>query len=627
MMDMLLDTHAHCRGSSRAPSTRSPRRTVAARLEAVRRGGFRPVLAAVAVCLAAVGLPASAAEIVVDDAMLADPAVQRGRVTTVFPPQLKRLWLEALARPDAETRRVAIDTIAIAVERGMKGWEDTVGRLREVLRSDPDPIVRRSAARALVAIDASSAADDLLAAAGRDGLLVALIVEPALARWRHPGLREAWRKRLEDPTAERASLLLAIDAVAATRDTAAVDALLAIVRGRTHDSDLRLAAARSVGQVGPHGLSAVANELVHEHATPECLGRLLAVRLLGRQADKPAVEILQRLVRDREPAVATAALERLDAIRHALALPLAKESLGSTDAGLRRAAATMVARPGDHETVALLAPLLADRNPSLRRFVTEQLVAVGRGGSLREAVAEQATKMLAGDDWRGLEQAALVVGSLDHEPAAARLVELLRHAREEVGVTAAWALRKLQVADVLEPMLARAEELQRLTMERKPAAWCDRQASQLHQAFGEARYGAAEPLLRRHVPGPTLEGPNLPEAARAAAIWALGLLHEDEPDAELAQAFADRLADDGVMPEESVLVRRMSGFGLGRMKAADHLPALRQFAGRFGVNSDLGFACFWSIERLTGEPMPAVRSGEQAAVGWFLRPLPPLDDK
>ena len=606
-----------------ASSMRSLRGAGAARPPAVCGSPFRPALFAVAACLVTVGLSATAAEIVVDDAMLAAPTVRHGTVATVFSPRLKPLWLEALARPDAETRRIAIDTIAIAVERGMKGWDDTAGRLREVLRSDRDPIVRRSAARALVVIDAKAAADDLLAAVERDGLLMALIVEPALARWRHPGLREAWRKRLEDPTGERARLLLAIDAAGATRDSAAADALLAIVRGRTHDAELRLAAARAVSHVGARGLPAVADELAREPATPEYLGRLLAVRLLERQADTAAVDRLQPFSRDPEPAVATAALERLDGIRHALALPIAKESLGSADAGLRRAAATMVARPGDRDTVDLLGPLLADRNPSLRRFVTEQLVAVGRGETLRGAVVEQAMSMLAGEGWRGLEQAALVVGSLDHEPAAARLVELLRHPREEVAVTAAWALRKLQAADAFEPMLARAEELQRLTLEKMPVTFGDRQASQLHQAFGEARYRAAEPLLRRHVPGPTLEGPNLPEAARAAAVWSLGLLHEDEPDAELAKAFADRLADDGVMAKESPLVRRMAGVGLGRMKAADHLPVLKAYAVRFGVNSELGFACFWSIERLTGEPMPAVRSGEQAAMGWFLRPATP----
>ena len=48
------------------------------------------------------------------------------------------------------------------------------------------------------------------------------------------------------------------------------------------------------------------------------------------------------------------------------------------------------------------------------------------------------------------------------------------HPREEVAVTAAWALRKLQAADAFEPMLARAEELQRLTLEKMPVTFGDR---------------------------------------------------------------------------------------------------------------------------------------------------------
>ena len=575
----------------------------------------------VAAWLLAAGPSATAAEIAVDDAMLAVPVVPRASVTKVFSPELKPLWLEALARPDAETRRMVLDTISTAVERGMQGWEDAAGRIREVLRMDRDPSVRRSAARALVAIDDRDAATDLLAAVEQDGLLMALVVEPALARWRHPGLREAWRKRLEDPTAERARLFLAIDAVRVTGDAAAGDALLAIVRSPTHDAALRLAAAGVVAQIGSRGLSTVADELAREHGPPPCLGRLLAVRMLETQADETAVEILDRLARDPEPTVAAAALARLDALRPAAALPIAKASLGSRDAGLRRAAATIVARPADRDTVDLLGPLLADRNASLRRFITEQLVAVSRDDVLREAVAEQATKMLAGDDWRGMEQAELVVGSLDHEPAAARLVELLRHPREEVAVTAAWALRKLQVADAFGPMLARAEEIERLTLAETPVPFGDRQACQLHQAFGEAGYRAAEPLLRRHLSGPTPKGPDRPESARAAAVWALGLFFEEEPDPGLANLLVGRLADEESTPPELPLVRRMAAVALGRMKAAEQLLALREWAARAGVNSEIGYACFWSIERLTGEPIPAIPSQSRAVTGWFLEPL------
>jgi HEAT repeat protein len=573
------------------------------------------------VLFAAAGL--SATEIAVDDPMLAAPVVRRGPVIPVFSPDLKPLWLEAVARPDAETRRMALDTIVIAVERGMQGWEDAAGRFREVLGSDRDPRVRRAAARALVAIDDQESAADLVAAAERDGLLVALIVEPALARWRHAAMREVWRARLEDSLVERAMLLLAIDAVRVTRDAAAAEALLAIVRDPSRDVGLRLAAAEAASQVGGDRLSAVADELARGQGARAGLSRLLAVRLLGGQADESAIETLQRLARDPEPAVAAAGLARLDAIRPAVALPIAKGALESADAGLRRTAATIVSRPADRDTIELLGHLLGDRNPSLRRFVTAQLVAAGRDDSLREAVATQAMRWLEVDDWRGAEQAMLVLGSLDHEPAAARLVELLRHAREEVAVTAAWALRKLQAAEALGPMLARAEELERLTLAQTPVPYGDRQASQLHQAFGEAGYRAAEPLLRRHLAGPTPKGPDRPESARAAAVWALTLLHADEPDPALAKVLVERMAADEATPPELPLVRRMAAVGLGRMKAAEHLPALRTVAERDGVNSEIGYSCFWSIEQLTGEPIPEVTAEKRAVVGWFLQPLGP----
>jgi HEAT repeat protein len=568
----------------------------------------------------AIGQEATAAEIAVDDAMLADTAPPRGSVTRVFSPALKPLWLEAVARPDAETRRMAIDTIGIAVERGMQGWEDATARLRELLRSDRDPTVRRAAARALVAIDARDAADDLRDAVERDGLLVALVVEPALARWRHPAMRQVWRERLKDPAAERARLLLAIDAVRETGDAAAGESLLAIVRGGDRDAALRLAAATAAGRLGSADLSAVADELTRQHAVPPALGRLLAVRLLESQTDDAAVEIVERLARDPEPAVAAAALARHGVLRPAAALPIAKASLGSTDAGLRRTAATLVSRSADRDAVALLGPLLTDRNPSLRRFVTAQLVALGRDETLREAVVGQAMQRLAADDWKGAEQAALVIGSLDHEPAAARLIELLRHPREEVAVTAAWALRKLQAADALGPMLARAEEIERLTLAKTPSAHGDRQACQLHQAFGEAGYRAAEPLLRRHVAGDTRDGPNRSEPARAAAVWALGLLHRDEPDPALASLLAGRLAAESMVPE-SALVRRMAAVALGHMKAEEQLPALRQVAAGDGEETEIRRACHWSIERLTGEPIPEIPTEEKTVSGWFLEPL------
>ena len=54
---------------------------------------------------------------------------------------------------------------------------------------------------------------------------------------------------------------------------------------------------------------------------------------------------------------------------------------------------------------------------------------------------------------------------------------------------------------------------------------------------------------------------------RTAAMWTLGLFHENDPDPELAKAFIGRLADrNGIMPEHPD-VRRMSAIALGLMRA------------------------------------------------------------
>ena len=68
---------------------------------------------------------------------------------------------------------------------------------------------------------------------------------------------------------------------------------------------------------------------------------------------------------------------------------------------------------------------------------------------LRQPIIEEALRRLASQDWRGQEQAAILLTQLQHRPAAARMVQLLTADRPEVFVTVAWGLRKLAVADTL----------------------------------------------------------------------------------------------------------------------------------------------------------------------------------
>ena len=316
--------------------------------------------------------------------------------------------------------------------------------------------------------------------------------------------------------------------------------------------------------------------------------------------------------------MATLALERLDALDPAAALAIAHDSLTVPDAGLRYLAARLTARPGNADSIGRLGPLLGDRNPSLRRFVAGTLADLGAQASLRQPVIDQGVSALGGDQWRALEQGALLLGHLDHEPAAERCMALLDHDRDEVAVSAAWGLRKLGIAETLPPLLAYATKLrEELQGQASPEtlAKLGRQAQQLHQLFGILRYREADPLLREYVPKAQIDN-----RARSAAFWALGLIHENEPDCDLAPAFAERLADVTSLPPESGVVRWMAAVGLGRFKAESQLETLRAFAKRDTMFVESGIASYWAIWQITGEAMPPEAVDAMRIGGWFLEP-------
>jgi HEAT repeat protein len=583
-------------------------------------------VAAALACLVVASLPSplAAVDLAVDQAQQLDPLVKLPPEMATFSKRLLPLWEQALERPDVEPRRLAIDTIRLAKGRGMEGLEVTVPRLTKALVEETDPQLRRAAAGALVALDASSAAAELAAAAGRDGLLLARLVDPALARWNHLPSREGWLARLEDSSTHPGLRLLAIEALGTAREPRAATTLATLVADRDLSPEVRLAAARALGNVSESGLLDAAEGLAATTAGaapatgPAALPRLLAVALLGRQSGEATTTLLRRLATDPEPSVATMALSRLDALDPAAALTIAHESLAVPDAGQRFLAARLTARPGDVDCIGRLGPLLGDRNPSLRRFVAGTLADFGADASLRQPVIDQGLAALGSDPWRALEQAALLLGHLDHEPAAERLLTLLDHDRDEVAVSAAWALRKLEIAETLPPLLAYATKLRAELQGQAPPeilAKLGRQAQQLHQLFGILRYREADPLLREYVPKAQID-----TRARSSAFWALGLIHENERNCDLAPVFAERLADVTSLPPESGIVRWMAAVGLGRFKAESQMETLRQFAERDTMFVESGIASYWAIEQITGEPMPPEPVDVTRIGGWFLEP-------
>jgi HEAT repeat protein len=257
-------------------------------------------------------------------------------------------------------------------------------------------------------------------------------------------------------------------------------------------------------------------------------------------------------------------------------------------------------------------------------------------------------EMLLSDRVRGLEQAALTLGALDHEPAATRLVALLAHQDPRVSVTSAWALRKLAVRETAAPILARIHDetekslvlqaqLDELTRQKQPFPDNSHmlplfdQLAHLVEALGVMGHREALPELERFFPKPPMLSPIDPPPVattrqypiRAAVVDAVGRMFEGEPRADLVEYLAERLSDDDPSHAESAQVRVNAAVALTRLGAKDKVPVLERFYQPETGYSTLVDACAWGLERLAGRPPYDPPPQRVQQFGWFLEPLDP----
>src|SRR5260221_7980271 len=109
-------------------------------------------------------------EIRPDFEMDRDPQIHVLAEVKVYSTRLKPLWLQALARRDADMQRMAADAIGRAHAAGFPEMEEAIPALVPVLTAPASrPAVRLAAARALVLLDAKAAAPQLAACAEKYG--------------------------------------------------------------------------------------------------------------------------------------------------------------------------------------------------------------------------------------------------------------------------------------------------------------------------------------------------------------------------------------------------------------------------------------------------------------------------
>lgn len=550
--------------------------------------------------------------------MYEDPMLMKRPIETAFPSGLVDLWLQALARPEREMKRRAALAIAEAVLTDVPGLEATIDPLCDVLREPgQDRIVRLSAAHALVALDARRAATVLIEATGPKDLDMAEVVEPALARWADPGLRDRWIERLNAPIGLRRMHGLAIRGVAALGEKEALPRLLELALGRNVPVSVRFEAADALGIMRDSGLLESARELIKDQSLAAVVDRVVAARMVAGHRGEETEAFLIQLATEPQPAVRSIALGHLFRLDPSLILPIIDDTVRSKDANVRRwGAETLITRPSV-ELLDVLVPMLDDRDPEIRRYVCDNLVALAEDPALHEAILGQGKKVLNADGWRGQEQATLLLVTLEDTTIVDRLIELLDMSRAEANVTAAWGLCRLAVPATAEPVHD--------VLQRKTESWLagepqqdgiDDQLALLAQTLAVLKYTPAESVLREYI----AKGTNLEPTSRSAAIWALGKIRLGETDPQLAKLLVARVLDAFSMEPEFPEVCRMSAVTLARIKATSAVGALRSTLDQVSLGSDLGYACAWAIAQLTGEEIPPFEPDIDWQRDWFLVP-------
>ena len=555
----------------------------------------------------------------IDTMFQSDPLFLEVQETILPLPSRQQTWLQALAHSEVELQVKAAEAIALAHQRGDHTMREVIPQLISAL--DPDdahPLVRLAVVRALIVLDARMAADQLMNQSQREGPTkpdMAELVEPALAAWGHPPMQKIWLERLDGSRPTGSLFMLAIRAAASTKLTESVPRLRALVLNRELTPEIRLESARALASIQLEGLEPAALQILDSRAANSRIESLLAATLLKHHSSPAAVSLLQELAAYPEPAVIAIALQRLSELDPMLIESMNTRISAHSDTKIRQLTVQILRGQQTLSAVTLLGGMLNDIHPTVRKQAQESLIILDQVDRLRPAVREAAMRMLATDQFRGLEQAALFVGGVDHEPAAARLVELLDSTHPQVAIAAAWALRRLLIPETAQPIF---ETLKRQTEKyphfppnpewnEKLVAGLYKQRGHLIEALALMHHRDAVPLLVAYLPTP----PKPPgvyaevDELRVQAIWALGHIFQDDPQPEIVARLTERMkTPDDSLVRGRLLIQAMAAVSLGRMKSVDSITLMRSRYAPADKYSDLKYGCAWGIQRVTNEPLP-----------------------
>lgn len=548
--------------------------------------------------------------------------------------QIIPVWTRALQRGDRDLLCKVAEAVFKAIDMDHAGLGETfAGEVLAAFEKTDDPTARRALARVLVQLDYHPARDAFQKSVEESDYALCLLMEPALGHWNDTPTIQRNLQRLQSPQTIAPWRMLAVHVLRHSTADQAQDALLPIVMDSQERFDMRIEAARSLAAHVQSGLSSHAQELLSRSTSEDRISDLLAVEMIAGHDDETILPTLQRCLQSSETTVHHLALTHMFNLTPQNVAELAGEqplTVQHPHSGVRSVLIRACFQAADARHLPKLATFLDDAHPGNRELAMDAMFAVAQQNEkLRPVVVDLTLNGLAHSSWRVLEQSALLAAGLELSDTGLRMQELVAFERPEVRAAAAYALKEFQSAEAAEF----AVQAIRVTMQHEYDLLDDAQeyeyqfvsqtVGHLCELLGRLGHAPADPVLRGFIKKAAEDGlvRNSPRA-RGMAIYALGQIHKNEPEAELVKLLAARMTDENPYDPEYMSVREASAIALGKMRARAALADIQKYASRNGTTRTLSTHCAWSLQQITGQemeiPSPVVYV---QAEDWFLREL------
>jgi hypothetical protein len=545
-----------------------------------------------------------------------DPWIEPPTYVDRFDSRLLPLFLRALNEAtDTEIQAAAAYSLARVQKLKLGDVKPASADLLRLLRDTKSPNVRQACAMLAANGDFQESTSVLLQLAIQGNDDMRLIVEPALARWKTEDIRTVWRERLVQKDVTDVAYQLAAEGLVALKDTASVDSLLIRVADPGSEYGLRMAAADALRILDP----ARAREAATPLMTDSIPSKLLAVTLLDSQLED-AWKTAMALCTDPSTGVASAVWQMIFRHKPELLQDSLETGRQYPDAFVRMTAARTMRLFPNPERLTWLHSQLSDVHIEVRNVARQMLLNVSREHEeLKLQIVQEAADGLKSDpkDWQGLEQRLILLGQMKATEFGPLCLPLLAHPRDEVSVSAAWLLHLYPDPALYETIREQiVADHTAVTSGNAGMTTVHFRLRYFFQYAGIVRMKEVDEIMQQQF---NKLNPMSP-LARAAALWAVGLLHEKSADAELASKYVGRIQDRNSIPPEIEEVRRMSVMGLGLIRASDSADVV---VDAFRIDSPLSLICGqarWVLP-LLGQPQPpAMPPIEQFTGGWKITP-------